>query len=86
MGATCARPPPVAPPFMPKQGPSEGSRRQIMADVPMWFSASPRPIVVVVLPSPAAVGLMPVTRTSLPRGAAPVRWAKSSATLALKRP
>ena len=33
----------------------------------MRFSASPRPIVVVVLPSPAGVGLMAVTRISLPR-------------------
>ncbi len=70
IGTTWAWPPPVAPPFWPKLGPRLGSRRQIMVRVPPAFSASPRPIVVVVLPSPAAVGLMPVTSTSLP-GARP---------------
>jgi len=33
---------------------------------PMRFSASPRPTVVVVLPSPAGVGEIAVTRISLP--------------------
>ncbi len=56
MGITCARPPPVAPPFRPNTGPSAGSRRQMIAFLPMAFSASPRPIVVVVFPSPAGVG------------------------------
>ena len=37
---------------MPNTGPSEGSRRQMTAFLPMWLSASPRPTVVVVLPSP----------------------------------
>ncbi len=68
IGTTCAKPPPAAPPFMPNTGPSEGSRRQMIAFLPMWLSASPRPTVVVVLPSPAGVGLMAVTRTSLPSG------------------
>ena len=53
---------------MPNTGPSEGSRRQIIAFLPMWLSASPRPTVVVVLPSPAGVGLIAVTRISLPSG------------------
>ena len=39
-----------------------------MAFLPMAFSASPRPTVVVVLPSPAGVGVMAVTRISLPSG------------------
>ena len=39
-----------------------------MAFLPMRFSASPRPTVVVVLPSPAGVGVMAVTRISLPSG------------------
>ena len=39
-----------------------------MAFLPMRFSASPRPTVVVVLPSPAGVGLIAVTRISLPSG------------------
>jgi len=81
-GATCAAPPPVAPPFMPKQGPSEGSRRQISVRLPIRLSASPSPIVVVVLPSPAGVGLIAVTRISRPRRGG--SWAmKSAASLAL---
>ena len=50
---------------MPNTGPSAGSRRQITAFLPMRLSASPRPTVVVVLPSPAGVGLIAVTRISL---------------------
>ena len=48
-----------------------------MVRVPSAFSASPRPMVVVVLPSPAAVGLMPVTRTRRPCGR--VAWAVTKA-------
>ena len=66
IGAVWARPPPVAPPLTPKHGPSDGSRRQIIVRVPAAFNASPNPIVVVVLPSPAGVGLMPLTSTNLP--------------------
>src|SRR5437899_1416878 len=65
IGTTWARPPPAAPPFMPKFGPSEASRMQMMAFLPMRFRPSPRPTVVVVLPSPAGVGLMAVTRTGV---------------------
>ncbi len=61
-------PPPAAPPFMPNTGPRLGSRRQITAFLPIRLSASPRPTVVVVLPSPAGVGLMAETRISLPFG------------------
>jgi hypothetical protein len=50
------------------QGPSEASRMQIAAFLPIRFSPSPRPTVVVVLPSPAGVGLIAVTRISLPSG------------------
>ncbi len=66
IGTTWAWPPPAAPPFIPNTGPSEGSRRQITAFLPMLLSASPRPTVVVVLPSPAGVGVIAVTRISLP--------------------
>ncbi|MND01559.1 hypothetical protein D3C83_205920 [compost metagenome] len=52
----------------PKQGPRDGSRRQIRVFLPMRFRASPSPTVVVVLPSPAGVGLMAVVRMSLPSG------------------
>src|SRR6266849_5338173 len=50
--------PPAAPPLTPKHGPSEGSRRHSIAFLPIWLSASVRPTVVVVLPSPAGVGVI----------------------------
>ena len=68
IGTTWAMPPPAAPPVMPNTGPRLGSRRQRTAFLPIWLSASPRPTVVVVLPSPAGVGLIAVTRISLPSG------------------
>ncbi len=86
MGMTWALPPPAAPPFMPKHGPSEGSRRQTLAGLPMRFSPSQSPMLVVVLPSPAGVGVMAVTSTSLPVGLPSKRWKRSSETLALYLP
>ena len=65
MGIIWAYPPPAAPPFMPKTGPNEGSRKQIIVFFPIRFKASPSPTVVVVFPSPAGVGLMAVTKISL---------------------
>ena len=52
------------------------------ASFPMRRSASARPMVVVVLPSPAGVGVMAVTRTNFPfpRGGCP---STDSATFAL---
>ena len=47
---------------------------------------SPRPMVVVVLPSPAGVGFMAETRTSLPAALSLCAWQKSSEILALSRP
>ena len=86
IGATCACPPPVAPPLTPKQGPRLGSRRHSIVRSPAAFSASASPIAVVVLPSPAAVGLIPVTSTSAP-SARPSRLAmKSNPIFALNRP
>jgi hypothetical protein len=70
IGATCARPPPVAPPFLPNTGPSEGSRKAITARLPIRFRASPSPMVVVVFPSPGGVGLMAVTKTNFPSACA----------------
>ena len=43
-----------------------GSRRQMIVFLPILLSASPSLTVVVVLPSPAGVGLKAVTRISLP--------------------
>ena len=83
IGTTCAWPPPAAPPFMPNTGPRLGSRRQMIAFLPIRLSASPRPTVVVVFPSPAGVGLMAVTRISLPFGRCLRLSMKSSETFAL---
>jgi hypothetical protein len=50
-------------------GAERGLAQAIIARAPSaGVSASPRPTVVVVLPSPAGVGLMAVTSTSLPSG------------------
>src|SRR5215468_6799022 len=86
MGTTCASPPPVPPPFMPRVGPMGGSRRAITGRAPMRARAWPMPMVMVVLPSPAGVGVIEETTTSLPSG-----WSRRAAradrsSLALSRP
>jgi hypothetical protein len=78
IGITWARPPPAAPPFMPKHGPSDASRMQTAARLPMRDRPSPSPTVVVVLPSPAGVGLIAVTRMSLPGARVAVPSAETS--------
>ena len=45
-------------------GPSDGSRSARQTDSPRRLKAWPRPIVVVVLPSPAGVGVIAETRIS----------------------
>src|ERR687896_890536 len=86
IGTTWASPPPAAPPLMPNTGPSEGSRRQSSGSLPI----APRPWVsdtaVVVLPSPALVGVTPATQTILASGASARRSSTSSDTFALCRP
>src|SRR3954466_15920514 len=71
---------------MPNTGPSDASRRQSATFLPMW----PRPWVSetdgVVLPSPAFVGVIAVTLTSLPFGRSARRSSTSSETLALYLP
>ena len=52
--------------FTPNTGPRLGSRSATTTFLPWRASASAKPTVVVVLPSPAGVGLMAVTRMSLP--------------------
>ena len=54
-----------------------------MAFLPMWLSASVRPTVVVVLPSPAGVGVIADTRISLPLGRSFSDLMKSIESLAL---
>ena len=83
-GSTVARPPPVPPPFMPKSGPSDGSRIARTARFPILASPSVSPIEVVVLPSPAGVGVIAVTTTSFPE--APPCGMAPSGTLTLSRP
>src|SRR5690606_41184851 len=85
---TCALPisPPAAPPFMPNEGPREGSRRHTAAFLPIRLRPSVSPTEVVVLPSPAGVGLIAVTRISLPSGRSCCWLIQSIATLALVRP
>ncbi len=59
---------------------------QIAAFRPIRLRPSPRPTVVVVLPSPAGVGLIAVTRISLPSGLSARPEMKSCATFALSCP
>ena len=68
IGTTWLKPPPAAPPLMPKVGPIEGWRMVIVARLPMWLNAWPSPTVVVVLPSPSGVGVIALTTTYLARG------------------
>ena len=86
IGSTCAYPPPVAPPFSPNTGPSDGSRRAIIVRLPKSESACPSPMAVVVLPSPAGVGLTAVTRISLPCGLSRCSSRNCSESLALLLP
>src|SRR5688572_32609281 len=71
---------------MPKHGPSDGSRMATMARLPILRKASPRPTVVVDLPSPAGVGVIAVTSTSMPSAPARSRSIVSMRTLALDEP
>ena len=83
IGTTCAWPPPAAPPFMPNTGPMEGSRNASTARWPSRLMPSAMPTEVVVLPSPAGVGLVAVTRISLPSGRSSSDCRYDSAILAL---
>ena len=58
----------------------------MIAFLPMRLRPSPRPTVVVVLPSPAGVGLIAVTRISLPSVLPWSESMKSNETLALVLP
>src|SRR5882672_927373 len=71
---------------MPKTGPSDGSRRHNSAFAPMRARPSASPTEVVVLPSPAGVGDIAVTRISFPAGRCWMDRTKRSAIFALKRP
>ena len=74
IGPTAALPPPVAPPFMPKHGPIDGSLRFTTTFSPSIESASASPIDIVVFPSPDVVGVIEVTRISRPSLFPSSRW------------
>ena len=68
IGTTCAYPPPAAPPFKPKTGPREGSRKAAIAFFPIKFKPSVKPIDIVVFPSPYLVGDIAETKINFPFG------------------
>ena len=86
IGSTCAYPPPAAPPFTPNTGPNDGSRVALIARCPSPCSACVSPIVVVVLPSPAGVGVIAVTRIRSPSGPSFRASIAARVTLAFVRP
>ena len=66
LGSIMAFPPPTAPPFLPKTGPSDGSLKSATDKYPSLLSESVSPILKVVLPSPYGVGFVLVTKINLP--------------------
>ena len=56
----------MAPPLIPKVGPKAGSRKATITFLFNSLKASAKPTVTVDLPSPAGVGLIAVTKTTLP--------------------
>src|SRR6476469_9187492 len=86
MGTTWVYPPPAAPPLIPKIGPSDGSRRQSTGRLPIWPSPWVSDTVVVVLPSPALVGVIADTHTIFASGAPARRSIALRLILALYRP
>ena len=71
---------------MPKHGPKLGSRSATQTFLPMRFKASASPIDVVVLPSPAGVGVIAVTNINLPSGLSLIFSQTSAQILALNLP
>ena len=68
IGRTWEKPPPAAPPFIPNVGPMLGSRRANACLIPSLPNACAKPIEVQVLPSPAGVGVIAVTKINFPSG------------------
>ncbi len=86
IGMTCEYPPPAAPPFIPNTGPMDGSLIPGMALCPSITKAWARPMVMVVLPSPAGVGFVVVTSINFPLGSFSTRSMVESSTFALPLP
>ena len=68
LGPIDTLPPPVAPPLMPNTGPKEGSRKTSIQFFLILANPSAKAMEVVVLPSPALVGVIAVTKTNFPLG------------------
>ena len=83
IGTTCAYPPPAAPPFTPKTGPSEASRRQRTGLRPRRPSPCVSETDDVVFPSPAGVGVIAVTLISFASGRPASRSSTERSTFAL---
>ena len=66
IGAICTFPPPVAPPFIPKTGPREGSLNASIDFLPIFRNPSAIAIETVVFPSPNGVGEIAVTKINFP--------------------
>ncbi len=66
IGATCAFPPPVAPPFIPNTGPNDGSLNAKIDFFPIFLNPSAIAIAIVVFPSPNGVGFIAVTKINFP--------------------
>src|SRR5688500_3543766 len=71
---------------MPQTGPIDGSRRQSITFLPIAPSPWVSDTLVVVLPSPAFVGVIAVVITSLPSGWSASRSRMDRSTFALDRP
>jgi hypothetical protein len=72
--------------LIPNTGPTDGSRRHAAAFCPIAPKPSTSEIADVVFPSPAGVGVIEVTQTSLPSAAALRRSIADSSTLAAYGP
>ena len=83
IGTTWAYPPPAAPPFTPKTGPSDGSRNARTARRPIFPNPCVSETDVVVFPSPAGVGVIAVTLISLASGRSASRSRIDRSTFAL---
>ena len=79
-------PPPAAPPLMPNTGPSDGSRRHSTGRLPIAPSPWVSDTDVVVLPSPALVGVIADTQTTFASGFPRSRSIALRSTFALYLP
>ena len=86
IGTTCDIPPPAAPPFIPKTGPSDGSLNAAIDLYPSLFNAWVSPTVTVDFPSPGGVGVTAVIKINFPSFLSAFLFKTSRLTLALYFP